>query len=147
MNGGSLIFPLLLAFGFTGMTIDTAARIVPRPPVEVRAYTDVSVIRNEVVDGWWRVRVAFKKSAGCNKKEFQIVGARNVGTPGVEFSFLNWSDDDGLATDHDRAAGFTVLTGKVWLAGRKFDWLEARTKHECADGTADAVLLRYEGRK
>jgi len=75
----------------------------------------------------------------CRFKALEVV----AGSFG-ETSFLVWRDLDGLPPDYDRGAGAHTLRIAFDFGAIDPDWIEIRTRHDCAGKKVDKVFFRIE---
>jgi len=101
-------------------------------------YKNVRVISIDRTPAGIEFFATFEKTE-CRFKALELV----AGSFG-ETSFLPWRDLDGLPPDYDRSAGAHTMRIAFDFGAIDPDWIEIRTRHDCAGKKVDKVFYRIE---
>ena len=102
-------------------------------------YKDVVVHSVERTEDGYIVSASFTKLQ-CEFKRLEVFGS-NTGRP----VYLQWKPLDGSPdTDYDRSAGSQQLIILALSAGRSFDTIEIRTRHDCDGEMVDKVFATID---
>lgn len=121
-------------FGFiVSAVVILAVYGIPTP----KPYTDVDLLSYEVVGGKADIQVVFTKNK-CVYIDLVVVGDY-LGEP----EYLLW-ETVGNQPEGDRIKGKQKLHLSVDLNGQEFDYIDIRTRHQCANKFVDKTLIRID---
>lgn len=135
IRGIQIAYVLLAVLGGMWLWAGFGQKLINPAP---NPYKDVSVVEISRDSEVLTVIANFIKT-DCTIQRFEVVGS----SLGVT-RFLSYKDLDNLTVEHNRTLGSQTLRVAIETNGRKYDWIELRTRHDCEGREVDKVFLRID---
>ncbi len=125
------------AFACLGLSIGFALYPALQYVLQPVPYRNVEIVGKTRAGDWLNVIATFTKTA-CQIERLEVVGSA-VGVP----EFLIWRHLGQLTPEeHDRTVGRHAFRVAIYVDARAYDWIELRTRHDCAGERVDRVFAR-----